>query len=263
MAGSDSSAGAGVQADLKTFAAHGVYGVSAITAIVAEAPGSVRSIQALPVETVSAQVTSCLAAFPVSAIKIGMLANERICDVADVLLGENPEIPSVIDPVLRASAGPALLDERGLDFLRSKLLHRASILTPNLPEAEILLGRSIPPQGLSDAARELHETFGCDILLKAGHLPSPSEKLVDHACLAGESVEFPHPRLAVGDVHGTGCTLSSAIAARLALGEAPAEALAEAIRYLARALELHWHWPHPRPTEALNHFPDGVESTRP
>lgn len=267
IAGSDSSAGAGLQADLKCFAAHQVYGLSALTAILAEAPGSVRQVQAVSEELLSAQLESIAQTFSLSSIKTGMLANEGLVDVVAAFLHAHPEIPVVVDPVIRASAGAELLSPRGLARLCEAILPRATLLTPNLPEAEQLLGRSLRSgEVLAEAARQLWERYGCNVLLKAGHLADPSAIICDYACLQGELVEFSRPRLEVPDVHGTGCTLSAAIAAHLARGQALNEAVAGGTRYLAACLAQHFAWPSPGGPggriEALNHFPDGVECAR-
>ena len=261
IAGSDSSAGAGLQADLKTFAAHGVHGVCAVTAIVAEVPGSVTRIEPLDQTLLNAQLKGVASAFPLSAMKTGMLATEGLVAVVVEFAQAHPHLPLVVDPVIRAGAGAALLDEAGLAMMKSHLLPLARLITPNLPEAEILLGSPIRSvEDFAAAPRQLHERYGCDVLLKAGHLASSDERISDHAWISGEAHLFTRPRLAAPDVHGTGCTLSAAITARLARGEDLATAIEGATRYLAAALAGHHRWEGPGGRiEALNAFPHGVE----
>lgn len=261
IAGSDSSAGAGMQADLKAFAAHGVYGVCAVTAIVAEVPGAVTRIELLNATLLSAQIKGVQSAFPLSAIKTGMLATEGIVATVIEFAKAHPHLPLVVDPVIRAGAGAALLDEAGLALMKSDLFPLARLITPNLPEAEILLGSSIRSEkDFAAAPRQLHERFGCDVLLKAGHFATSDDTITDYAWIDGGTCLFSRPRLAVPDVHGTGCTLSAAITARLARGENLVPAIDGATRYLAASLAQHHRWEGPGGgIEALNAFPDGVE----
>ncbi len=268
LAGSDSSAGAGVQADLKTFAAHGVHGVCAVTALVAEVPGSVASVQAVAPTLLGAQAKRVASAFPLSAMKTGMLANEGIVAETVSFVKSHPGLPLVVDPVIRAGEGAVLLTDEGVERLRRELLPLARLVTPNLPEAERLLGEPIrTPGDFAAAPRRLHERYGCDVLLKGGHFADDGPSLSDHAWLDGKAHVFSRPRLAVPDVHGTGCTLSAAIAARIALGHDLAAAVEGATRYLAACLAQHFSWPaRPDGTggiEALNPFPNGVECARP
>lgn len=261
IAGSDSSAGAGMQADLKTFAAHGVYGVCAVTAIVAEVPGAVTRIEALDQTLLSSQLKGIKSAFSLSAVKTGMLATEGLVGAVIDFVKTHPNLPLVVDPVIRAGAGAALLDEAGLALMKSGLLPLARLITPNLPEAEILLGSSIRSlDEFAAAPCRLHERYGCDVLLKAGHFDSSDDTITDHAWIDGETCLFSRPRLAVPDVHGTGCTLSAAITARLARGDELVTAIDGATRYLAASLAQHHRWEGPGGgIEALNAFPDGVE----
>lgn len=261
IAGSDCSAGAGIQADLKTFAAHGVYGLSAITAIVAESPGTVSAASPVDPTLLGQQlnrVRSFIQPCLVSGfcIKIGMLGNAELVRVVIDFLQENPDFPVVIDPVIRASAGAELLSPDGVELLKSGLLPLATLVTPNLPEAEILLGEQLSPR---EAAREITERFGCSTLVKGGHAAT-EESVVDFAHIDGKSFAFPHLRLDVPDLHGTGCTLSSAIAARIAIGDGLSKAVEKGIAYLIATMSQHLHWTGSDKTRALNHFPDDVES---
>jgi hydroxymethylpyrimidine/phosphomethylpyrimidine kinase len=260
IAGSDSSAGAGVQADLKTFAAMGVYGVNAITAIVAEAPGSVSAFSAVDPTLFCAQLDRVKASFPVAAIKTGMLANRKLARETARFCRAMPAIPLIIDPIIRASAGTSFLSSGGRSYLKRKLLPIATLVTPNLPEAELLLGRSLDTR---DSALGLHEKFGCNFLVKAGQDQSQGSEVIDYACIDGALHEFPHPRLAVPDLHGTGCTLSAAITARLAHGDDLVDAIEKGIHFLGEAMQQHFLWPEPDASRALNHFPNGVDSKEP
>jgi len=260
IAGSDSSAGAGIQADLKTFAALGVYGVNAVTAIVAEVPGEVAAISAVNTTLLVDQLKRVRSAFSLGAAKTGMLANGDLVGVVADFFEANRGIPLVIDPVIRAGAGSTLLDAEGLELMKERLFPLARLVTPNLPEAETLLGGQIrDAAALALAPRQLHERYGCDFLVKGGHF-SGGDEVTDYAWIAGKAVIFSRPRLAVPDVHGTGCTLSAAISAQLAHGHDLPDAITRATTYLAAALAQHHRWTvGNRTIEALNHFPDGVE----
>lgn len=265
IAGSDSSAGAGVQADLKTFAAHGVYGVCAITALVAESPGSVARIEAVNSTLLETQIKSVNSAFSLFSVKTGMLATADLVAVVACFVREHPELPLIVDPVLRAGAGNLLLSNEGLERLKTELLPLARIVTPNLPEAEILLGEPIlTPEAFLTSPQRLHQRYGCDFLVKGGHFIEGDPSIItDHAWIAGESRTFSRLRLAVPDLHGTGCTLSAAIAAQIALGHDTTTAISAATRYLAACMEQHFSWSSGGVSiEALNHFPDGVEFSR-
>ena len=260
IAGSDSSSGAGMQADLKTFAAHRVYGVNALTATVAEVPGEVARFDATDSTLLGHQLNSVSSHFPISAAKTGMLANAANVLVTAAFAQANAAIPLVVDPVIFATADSQLLSDDGVEKMKSDLLPVARLATPNLPEAEALLGSAIrDAAALAKAPRQLFERYGCDFLVKGGHLAS-GEVITDFAWIEGSAVAFPHPRIDVADTHGTGCTLSAAITARLALGESLEEAVRSGIEYLGRCLAAQFSWPGSRgPITALNHFPDGVE----
>lgn len=262
IAGSDSSSGAGIQADLKSFAAHGVYGVCAVTAVVAEVPGSVAAIEPITETTLRQQLDQVAGAFPIAAAKTGMLVGVPQLEVVWAFLKEHPNLPLVVDPVYRATAGRKLLSDSAWEMAKRGLFTRASLITPNLAEAERLLGRRITTEAdREQAPRQIYEAYGCAILCKGGHVPGEAgELLTDYAWIAGEAFSFRHPRLDIPDVHGTGCTLSAAITARLARGQPLPEAIAGAIKYLTAALEQHHAWDGPRGAiRALNHFPDDVE----
>lgn len=261
IAGSDSSAGAGIQADLKTFSALGVYGTTAITAIVAEVPGEVSAIQSISSKSLQSQIQSVMNTFPVNHGKTGMLANRENVEVVAEFLSENKGFALVVDPVFRASAGAELLSSDGVATLKDSVLPLAALATPNLPESEILLGTSIKSEhDLQAAPRQLFEKYGSSFLVKGGHFQSSSDDLVDFWCLSGIDGECRHPRLPVSDTHGTGCTLSAAITAFLAHGLPMDEAIAKGTRFLASTLSSRLEWDTPAGSiAALNHFPNGVD----
>jgi hydroxymethylpyrimidine/phosphomethylpyrimidine kinase len=242
IAGSDSGGGAGIQADLKTFAALGVYGASAITALTAQNTRGVRAIHLAPVEIVAAQIDAVLADFDVAAIKIGMLGSAEIVEAVAgrlraVQLGPSGARPFIVyDPVMVASSGDALVGAGFVEAIRSQLLPLVDCLTPNLAEAAGLLEE---PQARNedDMVRQgcaLLE-FGPDsVLMKGGHLEGDT---VDILVIADAIHRFGAPRIASSNLHGTGCTLSSAIAAYIVLGGALPDAVAKAKDFVRAAID--------------------------
>lgn len=228
IAGSDSGGGAGIQADLKVFAEHRVYGMSVITAITAQNTVAVTAIHLVPADVVRAQIAAVLADLPVGAIKIGMLGSEEIAAVvAESLVGFKG--PVVLDPVLVAKSGDRLLAERAEAALRELVVPRATVVTPNLPEAAVLLGDEPP----SDWAVRT----GKALLLKDGH--GTGSEVADRLYLPDGRVRtWRHPRQETRNTHGTGCTLSSAVAARLARGEALEHAVERSLVYVTTLLRL-------------------------
>ena len=236
VAGSDSGGGAGVQADLKTFAAHGCYGMSVITALTAQNTLGVRAVHPVPADMVLAQMEAVLTDIGADAVKIGMLFSpELIRAVGRGLDAWAKDIPVVLDPVMIAQSGDSLITDDAAAVLKTELLPRAALITPNLPEAARLLGHPVHRENMEDAAREL-TGLGCpNALLKGGHLSEGDS--VDILALAdGRLLRLSAPRMDTKNNHGTGCTLSSAIAANLALGLPLEEAVAAAKRYLSAAL---------------------------
>jgi hydroxymethylpyrimidine/phosphomethylpyrimidine kinase len=219
IAGSDCSAGAGLQADLKTFQHFGVFGLTAVTCVVAETPNIVRSIHAVPPAILQDQLRVLLEAFPIAAIKTGMLFSKAHIVAVTEILQAYPGIPLVIDPVMIASTGDPLLEENAVAAYKERLFPLATVITPNLDEAEVLWGDGPvrDEAAIERAARELSARHGCAVLLKGGHLGAPecADLLVDHDL----PVWFRSPRIDTAASHGTGCTLSAAIAAHLALGK--------------------------------------------
>ena len=252
IAGSDNSAGAGAQADLKTFTAFGVYGLTAITCVVAEVPGKVSAIAPVPPEIVAEQIRLSLTAYPVGAVKTGMLHSRAVIEaVCDVL--EGARLVLVVDPVMVATSGASLLEPEGIDAYRRRLFPLARLITPNLDEAAALLGRPISSVAeMREAGRQLCRQFGCAFLLKGGHLQGEA---VDLLCTPeGKVSEFTAPRVSGVSTHGTGCTLSAAITAGLANGAPLEHAVACAKNFVTRAIAQHYCWPRRGgETHALNH----------
>jgi hydroxymethylpyrimidine/phosphomethylpyrimidine kinase len=235
IAGSDSGGGAGIQADLRTFAAHGVHGLCAITAVTAQNTRAVTAIEPLKPGMVCAQLDAVFSDFDVKAIKIGMLATAAIVRTVAAALARRPSIPVVLDPVLVATTGARLARGDLAGPIRRHLIARADLVTPNIPEAETLLGRKIrTARDLPHAAADLIALGARAVLLKGGHLRGSR---VTDLLLTSEGLqcEFRHARIRA-EGHGTGCTLSSAIAARLALGDEIENAVGTAIDYVHRAL---------------------------
>lgn len=230
IAGSDSGGGAGIQADLKTFAAHGAYGMSAITALTAQNTVGVRAVHEVPPEIVAAQIDAVFEDIGTDAVKIGMLASAPIVRaVADRLRFWKPR-HVVLDPVMVAKSGDTLLRDDAVEALLEELVPLCEIVTPNLPELARMTGR--PPS--QEAAEELARR-GPAVLAKGGH--AEGEEVEDVLIVGGEVHRFRHPRLATTSTHGTGCTLSSAIAARLGRGEDLPRAVGGAIEYLQGAMK--------------------------
>ena len=242
IAGSDSGGGAGIQADLKTFAAHRVHGLSAIAALTAQHTRGVDAVEVPPPTFLRAQIDSCFDDFDIGAVKIGMLANADMIQTVVKSLDQHCPPYIVVDPVMIATSGAQLLANTAIDVLRKRLLPMATVITPNLPEAEFLLGRPIPDlDAMRIACDDLLDLGAGAVLLKGGHLAGGDE-IVDLFAVRRESGgrmhrEIRHPRLAV-KAHGTGCTLAAAIAAQLALGAPLIDACREASDYVHRALRL-------------------------
>lgn len=235
IAGSDSGGGAGIQADLKTFAAHGVHGLSVLAALTAQHTRGVTAVHVPPTEFLDAQIDACFDDFRIAAVKLGMLANAEVIDAVARALERHRPPQVVLDPVMVATSGARLLEADALDALRTRLLPLATVVTPNLPEAELLLGHRIEdPSAMSQAAVALRALGAAAVLLKGGHLPGPGEVIDILADAQGEQ-RTAHPRLQM-DAHGTGCSLASAVAANLAHGLPLRAACAAAADYVHAAL---------------------------
>lgn len=235
IAGSDSGGGAGIQADLKTFSALGVYGTSAITAVTAQNTRAVTAIHALPPGIVAAQIAAVLSDIEVAAVKIGMLGTADVTEaVAAALQGSAAQ--RVLDPVMIAKSGDALITAEAVDALLARLVPEAGVLTPNLPEAARLLGcrEARDAQEAAEQGRALCARGAKAVLMKGGHAAGATCE--DILVTAGGSLTFSAPRLPTRNTHGTGCSLSSAIAAELAKGQPLPEAVGRAHRWLQGAI---------------------------
>jgi hydroxymethylpyrimidine/phosphomethylpyrimidine kinase len=247
IAGSDNSAGAGLQADSKTITALGGYALTAVTCVVAEVPGKVSMIQPVRAAVVAEQVRLCCEAFPVAAIKTGMLHSAAIIDaVIDALLtatARNKTKPAlVVDPVMVASSGDILLKSAAVRAYRRSLLPLATLVTPNLNELEVLAGRRVANvREMEAAGAALAAEFGVAFLLKGGHLRGREavDVLVEPG---GRSERFVAPFIRGADPHGTGCTYSAAIATGLARGRSLREAVGEGKQFITRAIEGRHRW---------------------
>jgi hydroxymethylpyrimidine/phosphomethylpyrimidine kinase len=240
IAGSDSGGGAGIQADLKTFAAHRVHGLCAIAALTAQHTGGVNAVEVPPPAFLRAQIDACFEDFDIGAVKIGMLANADMIHAVAKALDQHCPAHIVLDPVMVATSGAQLLANSAIEVLRKRLLPMATVVTPNLPEAEFLLGHPIADLDAMRAACDALLDLGAGaVLLKGGHLAGGDE-VVDLFSARRESGgrmhrEMRHPRLSL-DAHGTGCTLAAAVAAQLALGMPLSDACNAATDYVHRAL---------------------------
>ena len=252
IAGSDSGGGAGIQADLKTFAAHGVHGLSAIAALTAQHTRGVTAVSVPSVDFLRAQIDACFEDFDIGAVKLGMLANTGVIEtVAAALRAHRPPF-LVLDPVMVATSGAKLMEDAALDALRLRLIPLASVITPNLPEAELLLGHAVTDlAGMRAAASELLSLGAASVFLKGGHLQNDGE-VVDLFADSTGMREIAHPRLRI-EAHGTGCTLASAIAANLCLGLTLTEACSAASDYVHAAL-LKGYRPGRSDIVVLDHF---------
>lgn len=235
VAGSDSGGGAGIQADLKTFAAHGVYGSSAITAVTAQNTLGVTAVLALPADIITAQIEAIAGDIGADAVKTGMLANAAIVEAVAAAI-ETLELPHVVvDPVMVAKSGDRLLEEDAIAAVKSELIPRAYVVTPNVMEAEVLAGLRVgSPADAREAARRIQRLGPRAVIVKGGHLDGP--EAIDILFDGHEFIELRAPRLATRHTHGTGCTFASAIAANLALGLELGDAARRAKHYVTGAI---------------------------
>lgn len=242
IAGSDSSGGAGIQADLKTFHQHGLHGLNAVTSVVAETPLEVRTVSPVPVPLLQEQIHILLETYPVDVIKVGLLPTRASVIAVAEILQQSP-VPSVIDPVMVASAGSSLAEDEAAQALCDRLLPAATLVTPNMPEASVILDRSVQTEDdIAQAAQDIAEKYGTSCLVKGGHLPEKQDRL-DVFYHKGEAHTHRHPAADLPDgIHGTGCTLSSAIAASIALGNTPAQAVESGIGYVQKLIGGSYSW---------------------
>ncbi|WP_309385165.1 bifunctional hydroxymethylpyrimidine kinase/phosphomethylpyrimidine kinase [Cerasicoccus frondis] len=236
IATSDSGCGAGIQADLLTFSACQTYGVTALAALTAQNPDGVNAIQELPPAFLQAQLEQLWGYYPIGAVKTGMLFSAPLIETTAAFI-ERAKIPLIVDPVMVATSGACLLRSDAISCLKSRLLPLATLITPNLDEAAVLLGkRPSTPKAMRDAAKELTQCFGAATLMKGGHLPG--DELLDMLYLPnGEILEMTSNRISDVNTHGSGCTLSAAITAFVAKGLTLTEAVKSAHAYLQDGLQ--------------------------
>ncbi len=259
IAGSDSSAGAGVQADLKTFSALGVYGLTAVTCVVAEIPGKVSRIEPVSTELVREQIAILCRNFPIAAAKTGLLHTAEIVEavartIADLFANSANRFPLVIDPVITATSGDRLLELSAIERYKKELFPLAALLTPNLDEAEKLMGEPIRDlQAMHKAGHKMQKKYGVSVLLKGGHLTG--KHAVD-LLFAGDKIsEFSAPFVSGVATHGTGCIYSAAITAGLASGLSLEAAIRRAKKYVTESIARRFRWTlrSGKILDALNH----------
>jgi hydroxymethylpyrimidine/phosphomethylpyrimidine kinase len=235
IAGSDSGGGAGIQADLKTFTALNVFGMTAITAVTAQNTERVASVHVLPATMVADQIDAVAEDIGVDVVKIGMLANVELVEAVVAAIERHGFDRVVVDPVMIATSGDALLDDNAVDVLRKRLLPHAYIVTPNIPEAESLSGMKITDEKtLQQAARAIHESGSANVLIKGGHATGPG--IVDMLFDGQTFQDFRSDRIDTRNTHGTGCTLAAAISAYLARGSDISEAVSQGLNYTHQAI---------------------------
>jgi hydroxymethylpyrimidine/phosphomethylpyrimidine kinase len=246
IAGSDSSAGAGVQADLKTFSSLGIYGLTAVTCVVAEIPGKVSRIEPVSAKLVREQITVLCRSFPIAAAKTGLLYSAETVEtvvraLADVSANSAMRFPLVIDPVMTATSGDRLLQSSAIELYESKLFPLATLITPNVDEAGKLLGQKIEDrQSMEKAGRALAGKYRVSVLLKGGHLVGNSA--IDLLFADGKITEFAAPFVRGVATHGTGCTYSAAITAGLASGLSLEKAIGRAKEFVTASIAQHFRW---------------------
>ncbi len=256
IAGSDSSCGAGVQADLKTIAALGGYGVNALTSVVSESPGHVSAIRLLDAGFIADQMRVLFSAFPIRAVKTGMLGGRAQVEavVAQWLAIEGARPPLVVDPVMVATGGGKLLEDEAVACIQAELLPLARVITPNMDEARVLSARTLRTrEDMAACAQELSARYATAVLIKGGHLEH--DDAADVLCDGGAPVWFSAPRTVGVHTHGTGCAYSAAIATGLALGLGLHEAVGAAKQFISSAIATHLAWrTEAGETHALNHL---------
>ncbi len=237
IAGSDSGGGAGIQADLRTFTSYGVYGCSVITAVTAQNPCEVRRVDALPAKSVKAQLESVFDEFDIVSVKTGMLFNSGIIRTVSKFLSTEKKINLVVDPVMVSTSGAVLLEKDAVGVVAHMLFPLATWVTPNIYEAELLLGRKIVNEaGMMKAAADFAKKWNCSCIVKGGHLKIKGSIKVDAVAYDGRLYRLSSPEIETKAGHGTGCTFSSAIAAGFALGHPWENALLSAKSFVYGSL---------------------------
>jgi hydroxymethylpyrimidine/phosphomethylpyrimidine kinase len=254
IAGSDSSGGAGVQADIKTMSALGAYAMSVICSVTAQNTTGVFDVCDIPAATVERQIDAVFEDIEVDAVKIGMVSSREIIEVIAARLSHYKPPVIVVDPVMVSTSGSRLLQEDAVDAVKALLLPLATLVTPNLPEAEVLCGQELASeQDVKEALHQIHQMGSANVLIKGGHGKGDAK---DYLLTDGKIHSFTAPRVQTRNTHGTGCTLSSAIATLLAGGQSLPDAVSGAKQYVTGALQHtfpvgHGHGP-------VNHFWQGT-----
>ena len=238
VAGSDSGGNAGVQADLRAFHSYGLHGCTVFAALTAQNPHGVSAIHGVPPDFIAAQLDAVLGVYSIASLKTGMLADVAAIEVIAGRLAPHPEIAKVIDPVMIATSGAKLIADEAIGTLKRKLLPLATLITPNVPEAEVLAGMKLASHAdVREAARRLHGEFGCSVLVKGGHAVGDLEAAEDTLFDGNGFSSFTMPWIENPlSTHGTGCSLAAALAAELALGRDIKTAVAGAKRYVHTAI---------------------------
>ena len=252
IAGSDSGGGAGIQADLKTFAALGVYGMSAVTAITAQNTLGVSAVQDISLDVIEAQIDAVVGDIGVDAVKTGMLSSPEIVSLVARKAEEHGFERLVVDPVMVAATGARLLRESAVDAVKRELIPAATVVTPNTFEAEVLTGRTVTTESeMKEAARAIHSLGPRYVVVKGGHMQGSAQS-TDLLFDGRDFIEYPAQRIDTTSTHGTGCTFASAIAAGLARGLGVPDAVGEAKEYVTRAIATAF--PVGQGRGPLNHF---------
>ena len=252
IAGSDSGGGAGIQADLKTFSALGVYGASTLTAITAQNTVAVTAVHELPTEVIAAQIDAVVTDIGVDAVKTGMLSSAAIVEAVADELARHGITQLVVDPVMVAKSGDSLLRQEAVESLRTRLVPLAAVVTPNIPEAEVLTGMKLESDGdMRRAAEQILAMGARSVVVKGGHRAGPAADLFYDGA---DFREFSAPRFDTVNTHGTGCTFASAVAAGLAQGKETAPAVAQAKEYVTQAIR--HSYPLGRGHGPVHHFYD-------
>ena len=243
IAGSDSSGGAGIQADIKTIEAHGVYAMSAITALTAQNTMGIDAVFKVPADFIKSQIDTVFEDIKPDAVKIGMLPDIDAMEVVADSLKKYDFKKAVLDPVLKSTSGTILSEKEGLKYLKEELFPLCLLITPNIPEAEIITGKKITKEkGLIEAVNQISENYHCNVLLKGGHSSFDKEGYCTDYLYVKESKEgiqkIVEKRLESSNLHGTGCTLSSAIAANISLGYDVNEAVGRAKKYITKCIAI-------------------------
>ena len=255
IAGSDSGGGAGIQADLKTFAALGCYGMTAITALTAQNTQGVTAIHPVPPDFAAEQLDAVFSDIGTDAVKIGMLFSPELIQTVADRLSQHKAGNIVLDPVMVAQSGDKLLQDDAIEAIKTYLMPLADIVTPNLPEAEVLLGKSLSDQdSLKPAAKELSRLGSCSVLIKGGHGKTPTSTDILYLADKDHWIELTGDRITTQNNHGTGCTLSSAIAAYLAKGNSIEAAVRDAKTYISEAIQTGAEYQLGRGHGPVHHF---------